>query len=373
MKILLIDNSVVSYHAWHTMHGANYEAETGLELAEYARNYAKHMLYLHSLFQPDRTYVLLDCNRDDIWRHRPYTEYYHRPEAHCTYFKDDMWYSTIEDKVFRWVRPETTERWVSFKLKKADQPAFAATDEKEPDDPELSHEILLSLPAYKKCRKVTRWDYETSREDYKMRSLRIAHNFAPLIKAVVVEQKELEADDLAYCVIRQFEITKHQFVCVTSDSDWGQLCTRNKNVEIYDPIKREMLDAHCGRMAYAMWVKLIGGDAADGIPGIRLVDSKSVIGPTKAAKLVDQHGLDGIYAWLKANAFLPSLERNLKLISFKHIPAELEKAASLSLVSRRPERVKYELDKFGVTESARSLRIADAERDRMAIRMKSDA
>jgi len=372
MKIMLIDNSVVSYRSWHVMHSKNYEAETGLELAEYARNYAKDMLFLHSLIQPDRTYILLDCPREDIWRHTPYNKYYHDKEAHNVYFYNDEWYAAVDDKVYRMVHSEDTDQWVSIKLKKADQPAFTVDDEDEPKDLNLTIAIADLLPGYKKGRKVSRWDYETSREEYKQRASTLAKNFAPLIKGVAVEHGSLEADDLAHCVISQFDETEHQFVCVTSDSDWQQLCTRRKNVEVYDPIKHEMKDIHCGRAAHMMWVKLIGGDSADGIPGIRLNKSKSQIGPARAKKLVDTHGLDGIFGWLKENAYLPALERNLELISFKHLPAPYRKGVRSFLWKKRPSKVRYGLEKFGVTEAAKSLVVADAERQRMALKMKDE-
>ena len=75
MRILVCDNSVVSYAAWYQMFAPNYEGQNDHELVEFARNYAKRMLYLNYLYQPDKVIILKDC-AGTIWRDKVQNDYY---------------------------------------------------------------------------------------------------------------------------------------------------------------------------------------------------------------------------------------------------------------------------------------------------------
>jgi 5'-3' exonuclease len=122
----------------------------------------------------------------------------------------------------------------------------------------------------------------------------------------VIQQPDYECDDVVFNLI-SFASRAIDFTVVSNDSDFIQLLQEFENVHIYNPMKKEFVEAP--EYDYLTW-KALRGDGSDNISGIPGVGDKTAEG------LVESH--DKLEKFLKgdaerANVFL----RNMQLITFQ--------------------------------------------------------
>lgn len=80
---------------------------------------------------------------------------------------------------------------------------------------------------------------------------------------VNVHQQSCEADDIIATICHKFH--DQNIVIVSTDSDFEQLLV-NPHVQLYHPIKQELLRITPDEASYLLFKKIIRGDSGDGIP-----------------------------------------------------------------------------------------------------------
>jgi chitinase len=84
---------------------------------------------------------------------------------------------------------------------------------------------------------------------------------------------------------------------------------------------------------YDLWVKIIGGDKSDTVPGIALKNGRGLIAQTRAETLVQTLGYDGLKKYLKQNAVTHTLNRNLKLMVLKNCPEDIKESIKQAILN----------------------------------------
>lgn len=135
-----------------------------------------------------------------------------------------------------------------------------------------------------------------------------------------VKQQGYEADDIIASFVKRYE-NDHKICIVTTDKDLHQLI--NKNVTIFNPAKKEVMDEVKTKLKFGVSPSQIRdylalcGDASDNIPGV------SGIGPTTAKKLLNEVGdLDFILA-------------NINLVKSTRTKNLLFEGAQMAQISKR--------------------------------------
>lgn len=93
----------------------------------------------------------------------------------------------------------------------------------------------------------------------------------------VVRHPHYECDDVLAALARVTH-ADDDVIVVSSDTDFYQLLSGDKSIELYNPVKKEFVDPP--EFDYVSW-KALRGDSSDNIPGIR------GIGDKRARDLVD--------------------------------------------------------------------------------------
>ena len=178
-----------------------------------------------------------------------------------------------------------------------------------------------------------------------------------------------EADDLAYAFCRWMDVQEgdNEVVFVTTDTDWQQLGITRDNVSFYNPATHDFVDKTANQMQEAFWIKLLGGDRSDSIPGVMLANGTTKIAETRAAKLVEKTGLAGMMDYIKTEIDPASLKRNTDLISLKRIPFAHVQQCFDKINNATNDKAKYTWADFHLDEAAHSLAVADAQRDRIKL------
>ncbi len=363
------------------MHGQNYEAQTSSEVIEFARNFAEIMCFIHTLIQPDKSVLLLDCPGDDCWRHEIYHRYYIQDRNFKVFQNagDDeadgfKYHVTVDGATHLILWSQEMTRYISKKLVKAAVVELQADESwwevplKDLEE-NVKEAVDALLPGYKKGRKVGRWDFETPKTEFKALAAKLAPNFAPLVDGVAIGCDRAEADDLAYAFCRWLDAQEgdNEVVFVTTDSDWQQLGITRDNVSFYNPATHDFVDKTANQMQEAFWVKLLGGDRSDSIPGVMLANGTTKIAETRAAKVVEATGLGGMMDYIKAEIDPAALKRNTDLISLKRIPYALVQQCFDKINGAKPAEAKYKWIDFHLDEAAYNLAVADAQRDRIRL------
>ena len=129
----------------------------------------------------------------------------------------------------------------------------------------------------------------------------------------VVRHPNYECDDVLANIATVFH-PKDNCVVVSSDTDFLQLYDQHKNVEIYNPVRKKVLEKP--DVDYVVW-KSLRGDPADNIPGFKGVGDK------RAQKLASDKIVLEEFLDKKDNAGV--FARNMSLIRFHEMGEDLEK------------------------------------------------
>ena len=128
----------------------------------------------------------------------------------------------------------------------------------------------------------------------------------------VVRHPHYECDDVLAALARVTH-ADDDVIVVSSDTDFYQLLSGDKSIELYNPVKKEFVDLP--EFDYVSW-KALRGDSSDNIPGIR------GIGDKRARDLVDNP--EALKSFLEQKNHLEVFQRNVDMIRFHELnPAEM--------------------------------------------------
>ena len=369
---MVIDWSVLMYMNWHKMRSPNFQARTALESAEFARNIVTHALYLVERVKPDQLVLAVDYPEN--WRTGVYSRYY---ETNVEFFQylgtGRAWVVQFDRKTYLVKYEPGMDKWVYTKLAAKEAEGYKLKDPTEwkkwkraelvggytimmedglddapehPDWPALSHII----PRYKGNRATSKWEYETTKSEFRAIGANLAFNLAPALGGVAVQVPQAEGDDVCAAWIRMSE--GWDTVLVTIDMDLHQLLITCPDLVIFDPKNHAWVEKSAELAAFELTRKLLCGDTADNICGISLRNKSQTLGPKTAEKLIeDNGGPDGVWDFLAREADQAPLDRNLELIALSYIPAEIRQAIEDKIQERleAPEAARYSLQDFGLT------------------------
>ena len=129
----------------------------------------------------------------------------------------------------------------------------------------------------------------------------------------VVRHQNYEGDDVLANIATTFH-KNDQCTVVSSDTDFLQLYDKHKHMEIYNPIKKKVLDKPS--VNYVLW-KSLRGDPSDNIPGFKGVGNK------RAMALIENQ--EKLSDFLSKDDRKSVFERNKSLIQFHEMDTDLEK------------------------------------------------
>lgn len=164
------------------------------------------------------------------------------------------------------------------------------------------------LPEYKATRKVQESDpkYEELQKFFKQKD-QIVDLLSNHFPVSVVRHPTSECDDTIYNLIKR-STTAVPWTVVSNDSDFIQLIQEYSHVKVWNPIKKQFLEAP-DAYDYVTW-KSLRGDGSDNIPGIPGVGDKTAEdlarNPEKLSEFLSERS--------NADHFC----RNHELISFQH-------------------------------------------------------
>lgn len=385
---LVVDWSVLSYIAWFKMRAPDYVAQTPLEIEEYARNVAGHLLYLVSRFTPSELVLAVDDSKN--WR-APYYDSYYADAVDFFRVRAEAsgWVAIVDSEYFHVHQHEGTEKWFVDKIAKKDRPTDLGDLEKytpfyggkapkwlideAPECPPTVWDhpdadgLRLVVPRYKGGRATSRWDFETPKNEFRDLVRRLAGNIAPVFSGRAVRVDWAEGDDViaAYCLAEPVIPT----VLVSIDSDLRQLCIPCIGLSIFDPKKGRFTTPTREAAALELACKLLGGDTSDNIAGVPLEgrapfaavswdDVGGVTGGKTTVKWVrdalDRHGgdLSAVLSEIDETAETGPWERNQNLVHLGNIPAALMSELEKAVEYRTPEPAKYTLADFGLSDVA---------------------
>jgi len=360
---MVIDWSVLMYMNWHKMRSPNFQARTALESAEFARNIVTHALYLVERVKPDQLVLAVDSPQN--WRTEVYSRYY---ETNVEFFQylgaGRAWVVQFDRKTYLVKYEPGMDKWVYTKLaakeaegyklkdptewKKWDRSDLAGSSERSPhqDWPALDHII----PRYKGNRATSKWDYETTKAEFRSIGANLAFNLAPALGGVAVQVPQAEGDDVCATWIHMSD--GWDTVLVTIDTDLHQLLMTSPALAIFDPRSHAWVEKSAELAAFELTRKILCGDTSDNICGISLRGKSQTLGPKTSEKLIEGNGgTDGIWEYLAREADQAPLDRNLELIVLDYIPAEIRQAIEDKIQERleSPETTLYSLQDFGLT------------------------
>ena len=125
----------------------------------------------------------------------------------------------------------------------------------------------------------------------------------------VVRHPHYECDDVLAALARVTH-ADDDVIVVSSDTDFYQLLSGDKSIELYNPVKKEFVDPP--EFDYVSW-KALRGDSSDNIPGIR------GIGDKRARDLVDNP--EALKSFLEQKNHLEVFQRNVDMIRFHELNA----------------------------------------------------
>jgi len=112
---------------------------------------------------------------------------------------------------------------------------------------------------------------------------------------LMLEEREVEADDIIASAVKKFTSTNYKIVIVSGDKDLLQLVS--EDVVMWDPMKDKVMDQEAVEKKYGVRsdqlldLFALIGDSADNVPGV------PGVGPKTAQKLIaDFNTLDGLYS-----------------------------------------------------------------------------
>jgi len=351
MKRLVVDWSVLMHMNWHKMRSPNFQARTGLEVAEFARLIVGHALYLVERIQPDELILAVDASPN--WRSAVYSRFYDHAVEFYHYTKEGerIWVVQFDRKTFLVRYRADMDRWVYEKQTKAGVKDLGLDNAEDWDVWSMAVEVNRAsirtledwpalehiIPKYKGNRATSRWEYETPKDEFKALGANLAFNLAPVLGGVAVQVALAEGDDICagFVALHQEE---DETVLVSIDSDLHQLLATWPELRIFDPRLHSWIDKSPEAAAYGLTHKILTGDTSDNIAGVALKAAGSTLGDKSAATVISEHGgPEEVWEWLWENADRASLERNLELVALTEIPAGLRQEIEDALLGARGE------------------------------------
>lgn len=349
---VLLDWSTICYQQWFRMKSPDYQAVTGIELAEFSRNMALTMATYEELFKGAEFFFALDSNS---WRYSFYENYYKKHTKILESESEADVYVIIHDSLHYLISKNESGEFYRKKLKKSEIEELAFNDEEFwKVHTEVPEQIANFLPKYKGHRMDSDWPFATPKPIWKENCRALAYNLANTMKAKVLEAKGAEADDIAYAWVNKY--SSDDLILVTTDSDWHQLFNRAMFVRVFNPKNLNFEVLETSKVKKSLWVKVIGGDKSDDIHGLVLNGKSSKFAEDGALKKVEEVGLNKISDYLKANVPKPSLFRNMKLIVLGNLPEEVSEAIEKTL--KFPKRAKQYYTYFDYGVDSKELMIA---------------
>jgi len=187
---------------------------------------------------------------------------------------------------------------------------------------EHSPDRVICVQDSESWRKEVYPEYKANREAKRDSSIVNFDVFFPVVEKFFTVLKEsfrnipfvqiprCEADDIIAVITKNRP--NWDIINVSSDKDFHQLYVY-PNYRQYDGVKHCFVE--CLDPEKELTLKIITGDRGDNVPGI-----KYGIGEKRALKILDED-LD---LWLAENSLKETFERNMKLISFRCIPKDIE-------------------------------------------------
>ena len=120
----------------------------------------------------------------------------------------------------------------------------------------------------------------------------------------VVRHPEFECDDVL-AALANVTHADDDVIVISSDTDFYQLLSAQRSIELYNPVKKEFIDPP--GYDYVTW-KALRGDSSDNIPGIRGVGNK------RAQALVENP--EALQKFLENESNRQTFQRNVDLIRF---------------------------------------------------------
>ena len=163
------------------------------------------------------------------------------------------------------------------------------------------------LPEYKANRKVEESDpkYNELQKFFEQKN-KIVELLSTRFPVSVVRHATSECDDTIYNLIRHSS-TAIPWTVVSNDSDFIQLIQEYSHVKVWNPIKKEFLEAPRD-YDYVTW-KSLRGDGSDNISGIPRIGDKT------ASEIASDP--DKLSAFLTNPSNAQHFQRNYELISFR--------------------------------------------------------
>jgi len=179
---------------------------------------------------------------------------------------------------------------------------------------------------YKASRKKLK---EKSKKDYKILYEFIDQLYDDLVNNFpynILQMKGLEADDIIALLSKKFNDNETKFIILSRDKDFHQLHNYKHLVFQYDPIKQKSFKDL--KPKDNLLVKILNGDAGDGIPNVAsqddifVIDGKrqTSVGIKLAEKLIAENR---VTEWVKENGYVKNWNRNNRLINLRKIPENL--------------------------------------------------
>lgn len=380
---MVVDWSVLMHMNWHKMRSPNFQARTGLEVAEFARNIVGHALYLVERVKPDVLILATDPAKN--WRSDVYARYYRDNVEFFQYLLGaKTWVVQFDRKTFLVKYRADMGKWEYKKLAKADTAALLLDDplqwkpwrsskvESVPDvepvpyvqDSEDWEALEHIIPKYKGNRATSRWEYETPKSEFKSLGANLAFNVAGVLGGHAVRVDMAEGDDICATFVGMAGETDEVYL-VTIDTDLHQLLISRPDLRIFDPMKSAWVSKSQERAKFELTHKILKGDTADNICGISLRGASTTLGDKTAEKVISEHGgPDGVWSYLTGETYqgkppvppaadAAPLDRNLELVALNRIPLDLLHAVqdALHVAMGSPIPPSYPLEDFGLTQA----------------------
>jgi DNA polymerase-1 len=163
------------------------------------------------------------------------------------------------------------------------------------------------LPEYKATRKVEESDpkYAELQRFFRQKD-QIVELLSTRFPVSVIRHPTSECDDSIYNLVKMSS-TAVPWTVVSNDTDFTQLIQQYSHVKVWNPIKKEFLEAPEG-YEYVTW-KALRGDGSDNIPGIPGIGDKT------AAELASDP--EKLAEFLSDETNAAQFTRNYELISFQ--------------------------------------------------------
>lgn len=208
---------------------------------------------------------------------------------------------------------------------------------------EETNEVVLAVDAHKSWRKLFFKRYKESRKVTRDSSDVDWDTFHEQLNSLVEELREYlpfktlkiencEADDIIGVLC--LSMRNSNFVVVSNDEDYNQLCDPTGRVKIFNPKAKDFM--RCDDPEYFIISKCLMGQSKDDIFNVKTSsdwglteetqkDGKPKRKPGFGPKTLEKVMKEGYEEWLKKHKLEDNFERNRVLIDFNKIPSTINK------------------------------------------------